>query len=337
MATTANPHPLQTPFGARSTAADVIAGVDLTGKRFLITGGASGIGRETARALASAGAEVTIAVRNPRTGRQVTEAITASTGNTAVHVVQLDLTDRASIREVVADWEGPLDTLINNAGVMAVPDLRRTAEGWEYQFATNHLGSAELTLGLHDALAAADSPRVVQVASSAHLMSPVDFTDINFQQRPYDGWLAYAQSKTAMILFTEVLARRWARDGIAVNALHPGGIMTNLQRHLDDNQLAFVGAKDTDGNTLSVPPGWKTIEQGAATTVLLAASPLVEGVTGRYFEDVNEAPVVTDPDPTGSGVAAYALDPLLADRLYAATLDILRPTDATDPRSRAAR
>ncbi|WPB95768.1 SDR family NAD(P)-dependent oxidoreductase [Streptomyces malaysiensis] len=152
---------------------------------------------------------------------------------------------------------------------------------------------------------------------------PVDFDDIHFTHRPYDPWTAYAQSKTAVILFTQALARRWHGDGITANSLHPGGIMTNRQRHLDDTQLAFVGAKDADGTTLDVPPGWKTPEQGAATSVLLAASPLVADVTGRYFEDAAPAPAQPDPVPGKNGVAPYATDPHLADRLFDETLRML--------------
>ncbi|MFI6085806.1 SDR family NAD(P)-dependent oxidoreductase [Streptomyces sp. NPDC051217] len=312
-----------TPFGAHSTADDVVAGTDLRGKRAVITGGASGIGRETARALVSAGAEVTLAVRDLRAGEEAAGAIIAATGNPAVQAAKLDLADRATISAFTRTWTGPLDILVNNAGVMAIPDLDRTAEGWEQQFATNHLGHAELALGLHDALATAGSARVVQVASSAHLMGAVDFGDIHFEHRPYEAWSAYAQSKTAMILFTVALAKHWAGDGISANALHPGGIMTNLQRHLDDAQLAYVGAKDAHGTTLAVPPGWKTIEQGAATTVLLAASPHLKGITGRYFEDGNEAAVQPEPAPGKTGVAGYAIDPELAERLFVVTREHL--------------
>jgi NAD(P)-dependent dehydrogenase (short-subunit alcohol dehydrogenase family) len=187
-------------FSASSTAAEVIEGVDLAGKRALITGGASGIGLVTARTLAKAGAQVTVAVRDP-----------AKAEFDAVH---LDLNDLASVDAVVKGWDGPLDILVNNAGVMAIPELTRTATGWETQFATNHLGHAALTLGLHDALTQAGGARVVQVASSAHLMGPVDFDDPHFECREYEGWAAYAQSKTAMIQFTVALATHWAADGI---------------------------------------------------------------------------------------------------------------------------
>jgi NAD(P)-dependent dehydrogenase (short-subunit alcohol dehydrogenase family) len=314
---------ITTPFNAQSTAAEVIAGVDLTGKRAVVTGGASGIGLETAHALAAAGAQVTLAVRNTDAGERAAADIQATTGRDDVRVARLDLTDHSTIDAFTADWTGPLHILVNNAGVMALPERTTTPEGWETQFAANHLGHAALTLGLHDALAAAQGARVVVVSSSAHLMSPVVFDDIHFTSRPYDAWSAYGQSKTATILFTVAMAKKWAADGITANALHPGGIMTNLQRHLDDAQLRFVGAVDEQGRRMDVPPGWKTPQQGAATSVLLAASPHVQGMTGRYFEDCNEA-VVTEPGDGMSGVAPYALDPNDADHLWDETARLLQ-------------
>jgi NAD(P)-dependent dehydrogenase (short-subunit alcohol dehydrogenase family) len=309
-----------TTFGATTTATEIVDGVDLSGKRAVITGGASGIGLETARALASAGAEVTLAVRSPGSVASTAAAEQLRTGGAAVHLAGLDLTDLPSVAAFVDAWQGPLDILVNNAGVMALPELHRTEHGRELQYAANHLGHAALTLGLHDALAEAGSARVVQVASSAHLVAQFDFEDPHFEHRPYEQWTAYAQSKTAMVLFTVALAERWAADGITVNALHPGTIMTNLQRHLDDAQLAWVGAKDADGNTMEVPTGWKTPAQGAATSVLLAASPAMAGATGRYFDDCAEAPLQPAPAPGAAGVAAYAIDPELATKLYDLTL-----------------
>jgi NAD(P)-dependent dehydrogenase (short-subunit alcohol dehydrogenase family) len=295
---------ITTPFTAESTAAEVAAGVDLTGKRAVVTGGASGIGVETARALAAAGADVTIAVRNAEAGRRTAAEIEAATGR-PVHVGSLDLADQASAAAFAANWDGPLHMLVNNAGVMATPETR-TPEGWELQFATNHLGHFTLTTGLHRALAA-EGARVVVVASSAHLMSPVVFEDIHYQGRPYEPWSAYGQSKTANILFAVEAAQRWAADGITVNALMPGSIATNLQRHVDPEELARLAA--------SVPGHrFKTVEQGAATSVLLAASPLVEGVTGRYFEDNDEA--LPNEGGLRGGVAAYALDREAASRLW---------------------
>ncbi len=203
---------------------------------------------------------------------------------------------------------------------MAIPDLELTLQGWELQFATNHLGHFALALGLHDALAAAAAgARIVSVSSRGHLDSPVVFEDINFTSRPYDPMLAYAQSKTANVLFAVEAAERWADDGITANAVHPGAIeVTNLSRHLDPAYLERLKATGAYR--------YKTLEQGAATSVLVATSPLLEGVGGRYFQDCNEAPVV-DPDDAGratSGVASYALDPENAERLWEVSAAALR-------------
>ncbi len=307
--------PIATPFTAESTAAEVIEGIDLTGRRAIVTGGASGIGIETARALAGAGAEVTLAVRNLAAGERTADDIIAATDNKQVMVAPLDLADRASVAAFTAAWEGPLHILVNNAGVMACPEAR-TAEGWELQFATNHLGHFGLATGLHRALAAAGGARVASVSSSAHLRSPVVFDDIHFRARDYEPWAAYGQSKTANVLFAVAAARRWAGDGITVNALMPGGIRTGLQRYVTDAELDRLRAQAG-----SEQPKWKTPEQGAATSVLVVTSPLLEGVGGRYFEDCNEA----EPNQPGSrrGVAAYALDPDAAALLWQVSLDML--------------
>jgi NAD(P)-dependent dehydrogenase (short-subunit alcohol dehydrogenase family) len=309
---------ITTPFGATSTAAEVIAGVDLSGRRAIVTGGSSGIGVETARALAAAGAEVTLAVRDPAAGERTAADITATTGSKEVRVRRLDLADQASVAAFVAGWSGPLHMLVNNAGIMATP-LLRTAEGWEMQFATNHLGHFALALGLHDALAAAGDARIVAVSSVGHINGDVDFADLNFERRPYDPWLAYGQSKTANVLFAVEAARRWAGDGITANALNPGRIAaTNLSRHL--GQVASAPAT-FEANSAASAVSVKNVAQGAATSVLLAGSPLVEGVTGRYFEDCQEA----GPNVPGvrRGVAAYALDPAAAARLWQASTELI--------------
>ncbi|HEY2791596.1 MAG TPA: SDR family NAD(P)-dependent oxidoreductase [Micromonosporaceae bacterium] len=289
---------ITTPFTAESTASEVLAGVDLAGKRAIVTGASSGIGRETARALAAAGAEVTLAVRG-----------TDGTG--------VDLADPASIRAFVDRWQGPLHILVNNAGIMATPEMR-TPQGWELQFATNHLGHFALTTGLHDALRQANGARVVVVSSVGHINGDIDFDDIQFERRPYDPFTAYGQSKTANVLFAVEAAKRWAPDRIAVNALNPGRITsTNLTRHLDTVPEAFAPA--------STDVSYKNIEQGAATSALLAGSPLVEGVTGRYFEDCQEAA----PYRPGvrRGVAPWALDPDHAARLWQVSADLLAAAD----------
>jgi NAD(P)-dependent dehydrogenase (short-subunit alcohol dehydrogenase family) len=299
---------ISTPFSASSTAAEVIDGIDLTGRRAVVTGGASGIGIETARALAGAGAEVTLAVRNTEAGDRTAEDIIASTGHKQVLVAPLDLADQASVRSFTANWDGPLHILVNNAGVMASP-LMRTPEGWEMQFATNHLGHFALATGLHRALAAAGGARVVSVSSSAHLRSPVVFEDIHFREREYEPWLAYGQSKTANVLFAVEATRRWSGDGIYVNALMPGGIRTNLQRYVTDEELDRM--RTQMGGAAAA---WKTPEQGAATSVLVATSPLLDGVGGRYFENCNEA--APHQPGTRTGVADYALDPEAATHLW---------------------
>jgi NAD(P)-dependent dehydrogenase (short-subunit alcohol dehydrogenase family) len=307
------------PFDFSSTAADVIAGIDLRGRRALVTGAASGIGVETTRALASAGAETIIAARDLSAAEHVAADIRNDTGNDSVSVAQLDLLDRASIDRLVDGFSGPLHILVNNAGVMAVPERRLSPEGHELQFATNHLGHFRLALGLLPSLRLAGGARVVSVSSRAHLNSPVNFDDIDFDSRTYDPALAYAQSKTANVLFAVAAARLWSGDGIDVNALHPGAIAdSNLSRHYDP---ALLEELRTSGRYI-----YKTVPQGAATSVFVATSPLLDGVAGRYFENCQEA----DPDDPGAagvdaaGVAGYALDPNEADRLWSVSMDMNR-------------
>jgi NAD(P)-dependent dehydrogenase (short-subunit alcohol dehydrogenase family) len=325
MANSTSPGLIRTRFGFDSTAAQVIEGIDLSGRRAIVTGGSSGIGMETARALASAGAEVTLAVRDTSGGGRAAASITASTGR-AVHVSRLDLACQSSVAAFAAGWTGPLDLLINNAGVI-LPALQRTAEGWEMTFATNHLGHFGLALGLHDSLAAGGA-RIVSVSSAGHLRSPVIFDDINFTSRPYDPGLAYGQSKTANVLFAVEVARRWATDGITANAVQPGPVAaTGLNRRLEPDALAALQAAAPYAETLDESQGrYKTTGQGAATTVLVATSPQLDGIGGRYFEDCNQAPVREPgtPDNTIYGVAAYAIDPGNANRLWEISLQLLR-------------
>jgi NAD(P)-dependent dehydrogenase (short-subunit alcohol dehydrogenase family) len=309
---------ITTPFDFSATAEDVIAGVDLTGKRAIVTGASSGIGVETARALAAAGAAVMLAVRNTQTGERVAADIKASTGNDAVTVGALELAELASVRAFVSAWSGPLDILVNNAGVMAIQELAMSASGHEMQFATNHLGHFALAIGLHDALATAGAARIVSVSSGGHLRSPVVFDDIDYAFRDYDPFGAYGQSKTANVLFAVEATRRWASDGIVANALMPGAIFTQLARHIDTGKAAAA---------MRGQRAVKTVEQGAATSVLLAASPLVDGVGGRYFENCNEAVRVDRRGGPGTGgVAPYALDPANAERLWELSLQMITGT-----------
>ncbi|WP_405836332.1 SDR family NAD(P)-dependent oxidoreductase [Streptomyces sp. NBC_01518] len=309
-------------FSADTTAAEVIDGVDLHGRRAVVTGASSGIGVETARALAAAGADVTLAVRNTDAGAQVAERLAKELppGSGQLTVGRLDLADRSTIAAFVAAWQGPLHILVNNAGVMATPELTRTPEGREWQFGVNHLGHFALTTGLHPALAAADGARVVSVSSIGHLFSPVVFDDLDYRFRPYDPWTSYGQSKTANALFAVGAAERWAGDGITANALMPGNIAdTSLARHMDMDQVAaFIASGE-----LALPPQ-KSVEQGAATSVLLAASPTVQGVTGAYFEDCARSEPVTERAGAVAGVAPYALDRDNAARLWAVSEDLVR-------------
>ncbi|MFJ9683153.1 SDR family NAD(P)-dependent oxidoreductase [Streptomyces sp. NPDC101194] len=305
---------LTTPFPSHSRAEEVIDGVDLTGRRAVVTGGGSGIGAETVRALATAGAEVTIATRRPKSAEPLVRGLATARGAGRVRTARLDLSDPPSVDAFARAWRGPLDILVANAGIMALPARVLTPGGWEMQLATNYLGHFALATRLHAALRDAGSARIVVVSSGAHRGAPFDFDDPHFERRPYDPWAAYGQSKSADILFT-VGARRWAADGIAANALAPGFILTRLQRHLDGDTMRSFGVMDGAGN-LTPPPYYKSPAQGASTSALLAASPLLDGVTGRYFEDNQEARVVQGDGDQPGGVAAHALDREAADRLW---------------------
>lgn len=285
---------ITTPYGPKTTAAAVLHDVDLSGKRYIVTGGASGIGLATTRALRGAGAEVTVTTRNPAAGER-----------------HLDLADLDSVAKFVAGWTGPLDGIVANAGIMALPERQVARNGWELQLATNFLGHFALITGLRENLRGG---RVAVVSSGAQLRQPVDFADPHFERRPYERWSAYGQSKTAGVLLTVGIARRW--PDVTANALDPGYIHTRLQRHLDDDTRRQWGVMDDDGNLLT-PDYYKTPGQGAATSVLLIASPLLDGVTGRYFLDNQEAPVVAGGrDVPAGGVATWSVDPDAADRLW---------------------
>ncbi|MEV5568965.1 SDR family NAD(P)-dependent oxidoreductase [Spirillospora sp. NPDC052269] len=305
-------------FDSTSTAADVIAGHDLSGTNAIVTGATSGIGAETARALASAGAHVTLAVRDVSRGADVAGRIAEETGNPQVEASVLDLGSLASVQAFAGrrlDDGRPLHLLINNAGVMATP-LTRTADGFESQFGTNHLGHFALTTALRPVLRAASGARVVVVSSRAHRRSDVDFDDPNYEHRPYDPWEAYGQSKSANALFAVGLTDRWADDGVTSNSLMPGGIVTGLQRHIPQDELIGMGWADEDGNRV-VPSGWKTVEQGAATTIWAAVAPELAGKGGHYLEDCAIAEPWTEDDDSPTGYyLPRILDPVRADRLW---------------------
>ena len=290
-------------LGFASTTRDVLEGVDLTGQRILVTGASSGIGTETVRALHQAGANVVLAVRDPTRIQGVVDALSGVRSPGSFQVERLDLADLRSISEFVSRWTGALNVLVNNAGVMAFPAIERNADDMEAQFAINYFGHFALTLGLLPALTQAGGARVVCLSSSAHQFSPVILQDPDFKFRPYDPILAYGQSKTACSLLAVEVTRRWGRErGIFANSVHPGAIATALQR--------LTGGLRTPAHRR------KTVEQGAATSVLLAASPLLKEVGGRYFEDCQEAIEVASRTDELTGVAHYALDPLNARELW---------------------
>jgi NAD(P)-dependent dehydrogenase (short-subunit alcohol dehydrogenase family) len=315
---------ITTRFDATSTADDVVAGVSLVGVRALVTGASSGIGLETARSLARAGAEVTLAVRNTDAGVKAAEDIAKSTGSDGLHVAALDLADHATVASFAESWNGPLHLLINNAGAIT-PALSRTAEGWELQFATNYLGHFTLSLGLRSALAAGAAERgearIVSVSSTAHMRSPVVFDDIQFERRDYDPQAAYAQSKTADSLLAVEATRRWAADGIVANAVNPGGVATGLQRHFTQKQKDYLAEAEAAGAF-----AYKTVEQGAATTLVAAVAPEFAHTGGHYLDDGREAHTVPDDADlfeNSHGVKQWAIDPDTAQKLWTVSLDLI--------------
>jgi NAD(P)-dependent dehydrogenase (short-subunit alcohol dehydrogenase family) len=294
-------------FGAQSTAAEVVAGIDLSGKLAMVTGGYSGVGLETVRALVGAGASVVVPARRADHAREELQGIE----NVEVDELHLDDLDsvRAFAERFLASGRG-LDLLINNAGVMASP-LFRVGPGWEGQFATNHLGHYALTNLLWPALS--PGARVVELTSGAHRITGIHWDDLHFERDPYDKWQAYGQSKTANSLFAVHLDDLGSQQGVRAFAVHPGGIMTPLQRHLSEEEMRAAGWFDEDGNVIV---DFKTPEQGAATTVWAATSTQLDGQGGVYCADCDIADVVESIEPGGGGVMAHAVDPEAAARLW---------------------
>lgn len=302
--------PVGSPFGYRSTAVEVTKGIDLTGKQVVVTGGYSGIGTETVRALAGAGAKVIVGARRTK---QAEEVLSAAQGDIAI--LPLDLSDPASIDAFAADvrerWDR-VDILVNNAAVMASP-LVRDARGYEGQFATNHLGHFQLTARLWPLLKAAHGARVVVLSSIGHRLNGLDLEDPHFERRDYDKWLAYGQAKSANALFALQLDKLGEPYGVRAFAVHPGGIMTPLQRHLSNEEQVAMGWIDAEGN---VNERFKTEEQGASTTVWAATSPLLEGKGGVYLENCEVAEPANKDNPMG-GVHPHVRDEALAEQLWA--------------------
>jgi len=315
---------ITTRFAGSSTAEEVVAGVDLHGVRAVVTGASSGLGAETARVLTAAGADVTLAVRDTTAGARVADRIAASAGEPRPAMAAIDLADPGSVARFARDWDGPLHLLVSNAGLVTA-GLERTGEGWELQFATNHLGHFALAWGLQDALAhgARDrgSARIVSVSSTAHMRAPVDFDDIHFERRAYHPQVAYAQSKTANSLFAVEATQRWAAAGIVANTVNPGGVRTGLQRNFTRQQRESLDAAEAAGVFT-----YKTVGQGAATTLVAAVAPEFERTGGHYLDDCREAYTVpndADLSDHPHGVKQWALDPDAARELWAVSLKTL--------------
>ena len=308
MTTSTAQQPVGSGLGAHTTAAEVLEGIDLTGRLALVTGGYSGIGLETTRALSAAGAEVIVPARRPDTAAE------ALAGIDRVEAETLDLGDLESVAALadrLLSAGRPLALVINSAGIMACPETR-VGDGWEAQFATNHLGHFALVNRLWP-LIADGGGRVVAVSSGAHRRTGILWDDVQLE-RDYDKWVAYGQSKTANVLFAVELDRRGRDAGVRAFGLHPGGIATPLQRFMSDEDKRARGWFDEHGEIRQEL--FKTPEQGAATQTWAATSPQLDGLGGVYCEDC-EVAVVDDAPESTSGVRTHAIDPTEAERLWA--------------------
>lgn len=306
--------PTPSSFDRDSTAAEVVADLDLSGRRYLVTGGYAGLGLETSRALARAGARVVVAGRDLRRAGEVATEL-RGLGPYGSEPLEVNLARGESV-DAAVEHLGPtaLDGVICNAGVMACP-LRRTDEGWEWQMAVNVLGHARLLWRLLPALRRAEGTRrVVLLSSTAHHLSDWDAGDPHWYDRDYDKWLAYGQSKTADSLLAVALQHSGLVDRLDAFAVHPGGILTDLQRHLPRAEMQRLGWVDEDGEPIG--PGFKTPEQGAATQTWAATAPALTGRGGRYLEDCGEAATATEETHRRSGVKPYAVDQYAADALW---------------------
>ncbi|MBP2301964.1 SDR family NAD(P)-dependent oxidoreductase [Azospirillum picis] len=315
--------PIRSGFGRTSTADDVIAGIDLSGRTAVVTGGYSGLGLETVRVFLAAGARVIVPARDVERARR------ALASHPTAEVWPMDLLAPESIDAFAERFlaeHTPLHILVNNAGIMALPELTRDTRGHELQFATNHLGHFQLALRLWPALKSAHGARVVALSSLGHRFSRVVFEDVDFHQRTYNPFSAYGQSKTANALFAVELDRRGAPDGVRAFAVHPGGIVeTNLGKHIDPTMLRDLGAVDSEGKAIIDPDrGFKTPAMGAATQVWCATSPALATEGGVYCEDCDIAVVLAPPDGDyvlgdtlgQGGVFPHAIDPAAAERLW---------------------
>ena len=300
-------------FGWSSTTDEVLAGKDLSGTSVFITGANSGLGQETARAMAAKGAHIIMAGRDQAKLDEAVAAILGTVPKAQLDTITLDLGSLESIRAATSRARqrfDRIDLLINNAGVMACP-FTHTADGFEMQFGTNHLGHFALTAELMPLIERGHAKRIVNLSSRGHHFAPVDFDDPNFERRPYDPWVSYGQSKTANVLFTIGLEQRFAVLGIHAYAVHPGGIQTNLGRHMTEEMVAALMERVTSSDSGFE---WKTIPQGAATSCWAATAPELEGKGGVYCEDCHVAEL--DDVSSDGGVRSYAVNPSYADQLW---------------------
>jgi NAD(P)-dependent dehydrogenase (short-subunit alcohol dehydrogenase family) len=309
-------HKIGSGFGAASTASEVLAGIDLSGKLAIVTGGYSGLGLETTRALTAAGAHVVVPARRPDSAREALE------GSEGVEIDELDLADLESVRGFAERFLASgrsIDLMIDNAAVMACPETR-VGLGWEAQFAINHLGHFALVNRLWPAIAAGGGGRVVAVSSGGHRYSGIRWDDVQFEHG-YDKWQAYGQAKSANALFAVHLDKLGRDSGVRAFTVHPGGILTPLQRHVPKQEMVDLGWIDEEGNLLNA--SFKTPEQGAATQVWAATSPQLDDMGGVYCEDCDIAEPFSATDTTATGgVRGYAVDPDQAARLWTLSADL---------------
>jgi len=328
-------HPIGSGFGAETAAAEVIRGIDLSGKTAIVTGGYSGIGLQTTRALLSAGAKVVVPARDPSKAKSALAAMPGVIAET------LDLMDPVSIDSFAERLVGSgqaLHILVNNAGIMANP-LTRDARGYESQFSTNHLGHFQLTARLWPALRRAKGARVVSLSSVGHRRAQVNFEDPNFQHREYDRWIAYGQSKSANALFAVGLDEIGQREDIRAFSVHPGGVITDLIRYMTPEEVRAYGVLDDHGRPIIDPArNMKTPEQGAATSIWCAANPQLEGLGGVYCEDCDIAVPVPADSTELRGVRPWAIDPEFARQLWSLSerLTAVRIPNAHDTSSASA-
>ena len=309
-------------FSATSTTDEVLAGLDLTGRRFLVTGASGGLGLETSRALASKGAIVVMAARDSPKNETAAAGIRAVHPDAKLESLILDLGSLTSVRAAAVEFMSrnvALHGLILNAGIMATP-LGHTVDGFEQQFGVDHLGHFLLARDLLPRLVESAPARVVVLSSAGHQMGDVDFDDVNFERRDYEPFLAYGAAKTCNVLHAVEIDRRYRDQGVRAFAVHPGVIHTELGRYMTDETMASLISRLSES---PVAMAWKSAEQGAATSVWAATSPLLDGRGGEYCEDCNVSAVVTDGELNEGGVAARAVDPARASTLWALSEELV--------------